>query len=156
MQGMEEAKEEMNPIRGRAASRTCYGIPNLNRWHMNRIFIPVESDIDIEIDHTMPNVRNVSVNGLYLTYASDFTGDVTEWDEDLGMNKAVRGRFCGTYIAAVDKFVSASVLWNSEAEDWTLRVAFASDSFSINSTDRELLEKTMAMILEWHQNYMTA
>ena len=123
---------------------------------MNRISIPVESDIDIEIDDTMPNVRQVYVNGLYLTYVSDFTGNVNEWDEDLGMNKTVTGRFQGTYIAVVDKFVSASVLWNSEAEDWTLRVAFTSDSFYINSIDRELLEKCMKMILDWHQNYMTA
>jgi hypothetical protein len=123
---------------------------------MNRISIPVESDIDIEIDDTMPNVRHVHVNGLYLTYVSDFTGNVNEWDEDLGMNKTVTGRFQGTYIAVVDKFVSASVLWNSDAEDWTLRVAFTSDSFYINSIDRELLEKCMKMILDWHQNYMTA
>jgi hypothetical protein len=156
MQGVPIKENKMNPIRGRAASQTCYGIPNLTKPHMNKISIPVESDSDIDIDHTMPNIRNVSVSGIYLTYTSDFTGNISEWDDNLGIDTTVRGRFRGTYVATADKFVSVSVLWNSDTEDWTIRVAFASDSFSINSSDRDLLEEAMSMILEWHQNHMTA
>lgn len=121
---------------------------------MNTISIPLADRAGFKIIPVAHNKMEITVNGLYLVYDWDITADMLTNHEDPLMRTFEESHLRGTYAAAVDKFVSVMVAWSEDAGSWVLEICFVSDEIALHSYNKDILDKAMTMILEWHREFM--